>query len=342
MKVTGASGFDPQLRRFRGQFQTWNHPKYGPITAKWPRKRHGKRTPGQIDNNDTFAAVVGWCRSPISTEVSIAQVVTKNSGFLIRDLLEACCYGNVVIVQTKAGQIYYGARMVAQSAQALLDQITQDPGALLARTSEGWIALEPGVTGYVLTANGPSLAPTYQALPPPPTTTQDFITEPPSFGTASADSGAFATKGHLIACKRNFAIRSIYALLNCVVGATFTASVCTLNNSGSTPTVTAVATTPPITIGVAATERWQQFDLTTPFSLVAGSFYWLCVTETDGSATKVCPLYYPAAGTQEPIFDGYAYFEARLATLAPAVGQQPNTGAGTNWPYMIGFRWYEN
>lgn len=47
-------------------------------------------------------------------------------------------------------------------AQAILDSVTPDEGAMLVKSSGAWIALEPAALGKVLTANGPGAAPSFE------------------------------------------------------------------------------------------------------------------------------------------------------------------------------------
>lgn len=46
-----------------------------------------------------------------------------------------------------------------------LDAISQTPGTILVRTAQGWIAIQPGPEGYVLTSTGPDSPPEWR--PPP-------------------------------------------------------------------------------------------------------------------------------------------------------------------------------
>jgi hypothetical protein len=142
-----------------GSYQSYGHPKYGLIITKWPRKRGPATTPAAIDNQDTFAQVVAWAKNPMAGEVEAAQIGTKASGYLIRDVIESACYGMVVTAYCKDGTVIRGRRMANADIQALLDTISSTVGSILVRGSSGWTGLDAGDITYVLTSFGAGVAP---------------------------------------------------------------------------------------------------------------------------------------------------------------------------------------
>ena len=164
MRVKGAANWQDLLQLFKGRYQTYGHPKYGLVVTAWPRKRGPHKTPAATANSQVFALAVSLCKRPMAIEVETAEAVTRGTGYLPRDLLESAAYGLLMVAIKKDGTIIYGGRMVSQDAQALLDSITQDVGALIVRTAEGWVALDAGATpGYVLTSVGTGLVPAWEA-----------------------------------------------------------------------------------------------------------------------------------------------------------------------------------
>jgi len=45
----------------------------------------------------------------------------------------------------------------------VLDAISMQPGAILARGPDGWLAIPPGPDGHVLTSTGPNTIPEWRA-----------------------------------------------------------------------------------------------------------------------------------------------------------------------------------
>lgn len=55
---------------------------------------------------------------------------------------------------------------VAAVSEAL-DSLSQQVGTILVRTREGWVPIEPGPAGYVLTSLGPDQIPEWRPPPSP-------------------------------------------------------------------------------------------------------------------------------------------------------------------------------
>lgn len=150
MRVKNAAGFDPQLQRYVGTHQVYRHPKFGFIVSKWPRKRGPKATAAQLEQRNAFTQSIIWARDPLSSDVTTAQEYTKNTGYLVRDVIQSAMFGLVVDCYTKDGKHWIGRRMAANNIQAQLDSIDDTVGSMLFRGPTGWVGLTPGVVGQVL------------------------------------------------------------------------------------------------------------------------------------------------------------------------------------------------
>lgn len=335
MRVKGAANWQDNLQLFRGTHQVYGHPKYGLVVTKWPRKRGPAKQPAQAANNKQFAAVVDWCRSPMAADVATAQAATAGTGYLPRDLIESACFGLVIVCTLKDGRILYGARMVSQDAQALLDSITQEVGSLIVRTSAGWVSLEAVAAGKVLTSNGLLQAPTWQApsgggggSPTP------LIAQPIGYPYAQ-DSSAYACEGVTIQPGVNLSISTVWAMLTLTIGQKFRACLVTLSNSSTTPQATHVVLGPEITVSRALQHNWLELSLGGAQALTAGGNYAVCVLRSDGTGTTPAGLWYPPTSGCDPIWQGVTIYYIRAAVNPPIVGTTFDTDGGEQWPYLI-------
>lgn len=126
---------------------------------KWPRKYGGPKTQAAKDAQKVWGEANHHSTRPFSMDGAEAVNFSQGTPFLPRDILMKAAYGTLVEANFKDGRTLRSAREVATNAQILLDQITTTPGAMLLRTADEWVGLDPGDASYVLTSNGP------QALP---------------------------------------------------------------------------------------------------------------------------------------------------------------------------------
>jgi hypothetical protein len=159
MKVIPSQDPNVKVHRLTGVLHSYVDPRYGLIYRRWPKKRGPKKTAAQQASVDQFTQAVAWTANPTIQELEAALQAALGTDYMWRDILEACCFGNVVQAVDKDGNFYGGYRMAVADIQSLLNTISNDIGSMLLRTSAGWVALQPGTGGYVLTSQGTSNPP---------------------------------------------------------------------------------------------------------------------------------------------------------------------------------------
>jgi hypothetical protein len=79
--------------------------------------------------------------------------LARNTGYTWRDIMSRAMVGRLIV------EDYF----VPAGIQQLLDEITTTIGALLVRTTAGWVGLNPTAAGYIMTDHGPGLPPSWEA-----------------------------------------------------------------------------------------------------------------------------------------------------------------------------------
>jgi len=148
--------------RLPGRFQVVTSKGTVPVIKSWPRPRGGNVAPAVRANVQRFCDQVALIKMAPPELLNEAIALTKNTGWYPRDLLMKAMNGGLVIAYLKDGRVLYGRQDVAQNIQALLDGIDNTIGAILVRTSGGWVGLDPDSAGKLLQSNGPGEPPSWQ------------------------------------------------------------------------------------------------------------------------------------------------------------------------------------
>lgn len=125
--------------------------KWGPIAQAWPRKRPEEPTPYQVYTREEFKIAARWAANPLELEYETAVNLVKGTEMVPRDFLIRCMYGNGYVFVQEDGTESTRFRDVAPNPQYVLDLVTSDIGSILWRAPEGWIWIEAGSVGDVLT-----------------------------------------------------------------------------------------------------------------------------------------------------------------------------------------------
>lgn len=148
-KVTGLTPSDGPVR-IRGLVHQHFNQKLGKwISRSWP-KGNGGDTPARKHAREQFKQVVQMIKQATPEEVEGATLLTKNTPMLVRDALMQAAYGKLLVAVMQDGRIYQGVRRLDATIQPLLDSLSTLPGAVIIRTSGGWIGIGPGTSGQVL------------------------------------------------------------------------------------------------------------------------------------------------------------------------------------------------
>src|SRR5574337_1272866 len=161
MKVKGHTSDYTMRRAIRGAAIVVEHPRGYVAAQAWPHKRGPTKRPAEQANRDTFRQAMQVIKQMPPQSYVAAIEGARGTAFLPRDLMMMACYGLLVTAVTKDGRVIQGARMVTKSIAAQLDSITATPGAMLYRSSVGWVEIVPATDGKVLTFDGPLNAPVW-------------------------------------------------------------------------------------------------------------------------------------------------------------------------------------
>jgi hypothetical protein len=78
--------------------------------------------------------------------------MVKGTTYVPRDFLMSCAYGLGYQLVNPDGTVWLTRHDMSDNPQYLLDNVTDTVGAMLFRDTYGWIGLNPGTNGYVLTS----------------------------------------------------------------------------------------------------------------------------------------------------------------------------------------------
>lgn len=339
MKVKGVSNFNDQMKLFRNRVQSYGHPKYGLITAKWPRARGSKRTQGQIDNNDTFAQVVAWAKQPMASELQVAQDGTPGTGYLVRDIIESACYGKAVEALLPNGTMVIGRRVLSGSIQQLLASISTTPGDMLVCGPGGkWIALSAGAINDVITSRGPGVTPTYQPSSGGGGSQPSFWAQPIGVINTATPTG-HATKGGIFQAQSDFIIKSTAATIIKQATNSLFGSIAILDGSSSSPQITAIHSGTPLTPDTSTGLMQKILTLPAELTILAGTVFAALCTASEGTGTTASPVASGTSATTIGPFPGIPLFYCYINDNSPSIGDTLTTGPLSSGPYAVGFEW---
>jgi len=125
--------------------------RWGRVVEKWPRRR-GKATSGyDLYRQLEFGYVARFIGGASVAEQETARYWTKGTDFVFRDMLMQLAMGKGFIIIDAQGNVWQSWRVTNPNPQLILDLVGNTPGAVLYRSSLGWVIATPGAVGTVLT-----------------------------------------------------------------------------------------------------------------------------------------------------------------------------------------------
>jgi hypothetical protein len=194
------------------------------IIKKWPRKRGPIKSEAQRHTAEQFALAQRAAAECHPWSYLEAENISHGTIWNRREILVKAAQGNMMEITLADGSFYGGWFNLAREIQALLDTITDEPGAILVRNSEGWVGLAPGENGYSLTANGPGFPPSWQATATPAPSAQWSTVD-----CRSVYTGANLSIGNDYVPALDLEISTIAARITPEVGATYMLTICELS-----------------------------------------------------------------------------------------------------------------
>lgn len=148
------------------------------IVKRWQRPRGPPSSEAQAATQTGFLNIVAAQKNSWPVDQVGARLIAEGSQYAWRDVIGRACVGRLseFILEDES------LRLVPQ-VQDLLDSITDVVGSLLVRTPAGWIGLELGTNGTVLTWNDAAEGPLWQTPDPirQPIVTGEAVPVDPDF-----------------------------------------------------------------------------------------------------------------------------------------------------------------
>lgn len=291
------------------------------------------------------AAVFGWvawaASFPCDLDAVAAYKLSQNTLYLPRDLIAKAMYGTLVQVTLADGTRMWGVRQLTTQVQALLDQISQNPGDMLLRTGDGWVALVPGANaGDVLTNQGPGLIPKWQPSSGGGGGTSALVA-PPIGPWAGKDTSNNAMKALTFVPEVNMTISSVMFLHDDSLAGTYEAQIWTLPGGLTSRVLGTLLATSPAVHDTSAT-GWpviHRLPFSSAVPLTAGTVYCVAIVRTDGTGSSPIDLYYSAATYTPPPMPASFQISSVLASKTPASGNTMSASGNPFAPWAVGMEW---
>jgi hypothetical protein len=337
-KIRGGTPGLGARRSLKGAFTISGDPQKLLVARGWPRKRVGKPSPAQIEAQTNFRNICNWIKVASGEAIDAALEGSEASPYYWRDLLMSTAFGRVVQVETTNGLILRGVLILSQTIQSLLDQIGQDVGDLIYRTTDGWVALPQGANGDLLTAGGPGLLPSWQ---PPEAAPVTAITYTAFMATASiqVNTAGTATVSQVQRPYVDLDVSAVWVLLDATAAQAYTVTVTPVTVSGSTATFGTPLATSSLTIASTNSAMWVRFPFSSAVSLAQGTDYAFTISITSGSGSTPCPVYYSPGMTASWPMPMQPIGQINYAKSTVTNGDAETFGNFINYAYALGVEW---
>lgn len=268
-----------------------------------------------------------------------ARIGSEGTPYLPRDLIVKAVYGTLVQVTTKDGFTYYGRRLVTKQAQVLLDQITQAPGAILMRTVDGWVGLEPGDTGQVLITGGPGIPPDWGAAPGAAGNGNWYSSQMSSEGYHTNHTANWCGEANVLLMREDVLLNSVWGFQDQYLAGTYCGIVYEVTSSKTAPKLITATRGASKVVTVNNAQHWIEGEFNTPIELQAGHYYGLGIMCISGGNTTPSCLAYYADISNQMLIPGDQWCVLRLNHLTNAPGDTLDSNSGGQSAYIIGANW---
>lgn len=231
-----------------------------------------------------FAAAARMASSVEPLSYQTAVEMAKGTEFIPRDILMMAIMGNYYTILRKDGTTLENGRVATSNVQYILSLLDPEIGAVIVNTEQGWVALDPGAEGQVLTmqSNVPAWA--------DPTgggggggTPAGFLPMYSNLGSLSRDA---ASQGMVWTVAVPLELQDVYVLLDTFAGGTYQVGIAPFAAGKITAAPVYTAT---IVTG-AATKTWLKFSFTAKQVLTPDN-YMIFVNRSDAGTNGVIVEY---------------------------------------------------
>lgn len=204
------------IRFYSPTFQRW-------IIRAMPRG-NGGTTPKRAILNANFKMLTQLIKR-VAVEQRIAvKVVTDNSPYLDRDILMKAAAGRLIAFTDTNGLEWSSARDAMKDIQTLLDNISSAEGSMLVRSDVGWVAILPGLDGFVMTVDPATGYP--QWMEPQGGGGGNGLYANSAAGIMNSYSGyPYASLGTMLLLEKPITVSEIKCPINAVIGEQYQASI---------------------------------------------------------------------------------------------------------------------
>lgn len=150
MPPRGANQRSPERHRHSGDLVTYKTKRGITVTQLKGGSKGHTATDAEWWKRVEFAFVTRLIKYAIDIEANAARELSKGTLMFPRDILAMAAYGTLLDVRTVDGRHLQGVRLVTKDVQAMLNVISQAPGAMLYRGIDDWIAIIPGPVGAIM------------------------------------------------------------------------------------------------------------------------------------------------------------------------------------------------
>jgi hypothetical protein len=128
--------------------------KHGAVAAGWPPARGKSKSGYGYYHEKEFGLAAQWASNPFPIDAATAHYQAKGLEYVPRDLIMMASYGWYIELRWPDGEVILPDRAVNPNAQQILDQVTNTNYSIIYRSPIGWVGLDPGSNGDVLTSAG--------------------------------------------------------------------------------------------------------------------------------------------------------------------------------------------
>lgn len=110
------------------------------VVSAWPRERPNWRNPVNLDQRNEMRHLAAALKDAAAEEQAAARVIARGSAYIWRDVLSRAMVGRLIDITEQE----------VMTPSEYLDLLSSTPGAILVRTADAWIGLDPGDAGEQL------------------------------------------------------------------------------------------------------------------------------------------------------------------------------------------------
>lgn len=150
VKIRGLAPDADGLREDASMSVYWDN-RHSAFIVRGRRVGMGADTPKRKAARAEFSAACAMAKKCTSADQIAAMKLAVGSPYTWKDILISQIYGKYWMVQFANGKEYWSNRAMSETAQVMLNSISNVPGSILVRLDDVWVGLDPGNANDVVT-----------------------------------------------------------------------------------------------------------------------------------------------------------------------------------------------